>query len=307
MRIVDPHVHFWDVASGNYPWLEHPAVAFSGDNRLLPKHYGPDTLLTDAVDLEVIGTVHVEANPRDAVAEVAWLETLAADAGTRHPTGIVAYADLTRPDAMSLLEALARFPRVRGVRQIVNRHMDPRFNYADRDYLIDAVWLDNLRHLARLQWSFDLQLYPEQVAVAAPVIRRNPTIPFIVNHAGMFVDRRSVAGWRQWRLGLRELASFANVAIKISGLAMFDHRWTVESLRPIVLETIDAFGVERCMFASNSPIDRLHASYVALWESYAEIVSGMSKSETQALFVSNALRWYRLSEVSHLQTTAPSG
>jgi predicted TIM-barrel fold metal-dependent hydrolase len=298
MRIVDPHVHFWEVASGNYPWLDSPTVVYSGDNRLLPKRYDVTALSRDAGGLEVAATVHVEANPRDPVAEVEWLEKLAESGESLHPTGIVAYADLSQPDALDTLEALARFPRVRGIRQILNRHANAHYNYVDRDYLIDPVWLANLRRLERWHWSFDLQIYPHQAAAAAAMIGRNPDILFILNHAGMFVDRHSVVGWRQWRHGLRELASRSNVVIKISGLAMFDHHWTLESFRPIVLEAIDAFGVERCMFASNSPIDRLHASYVALWQSYAQIVSGMTEDETGKLFADNALRWYRLADTS---------
>jgi predicted TIM-barrel fold metal-dependent hydrolase len=93
---------------------------------------------------------------------------------------------------------------------------------------------------------------------------------------------------------MRKLAACANVAVKISGLAMFDHQWTVESLRPYVLETIDAFGVERAMFASNFPVDRLFGSYEALWNAYASIVGGVSEAERDALFVRNAERLYRI-------------
>jgi predicted TIM-barrel fold metal-dependent hydrolase len=299
MKIVDPHVHFWEAASGNYPWLEKPSLVYSGDNRLLPKYWDATSLLSDAGDFELVATVHVEANPKDPIAEIEWLETLGAIDGGRHPSAIVAYADLSRPDATRCLEELSRYPRVRGIRQILNRHADPRFNYVDRDYLSDPLWLKHLVELARWRWSFDLQLYPHQVGAAAVVIRNNPEIPFIVNHAGMLVDRSGIFGWRQWREGLRQLSSFANVAIKISGLAMFDHRWTVESVRPIVLEVIDAFGVERCMFASNSPIDTLHSSYVALWRCYAEIVSDMAIGEREQLFVNNAVRWYGLSTAIH--------
>jgi predicted TIM-barrel fold metal-dependent hydrolase len=75
---------------------------------------------------------------------------------------------------------------------------------------------------------------------------------------------------------------------------MFDHRWTVESLRPYVLETIEAFGVDRCMFASNFPIDGLHSSYGALWQAYAETVADASAAEREALFLRNAERYYRI-------------
>ena len=94
--------------------------------------------------------------------------------------------------------------------------------------------------------------------------------------------------------GLRALAARANTAVKLSGFAMFDHHWNVESFRPYVLEAIDAFGTERCMFASNFPIDGLHSSYATLWSAYAQIVSGASHAEQADLFAQNAERYYRL-------------
>jgi predicted TIM-barrel fold metal-dependent hydrolase len=75
---------------------------------------------------------------------------------------------------------------------------------------------------------------------------------------------------------------------------MFDHRWTVESFRPLVHEVIDCFGANRCMFASNFPIDRLHANYSELWKAYAHIVSGVTPVERDNLFIHNAIRYYRL-------------
>jgi predicted TIM-barrel fold metal-dependent hydrolase len=103
-----------------------------------------------------------------------------------------------------------------------------------------------------------------------------------------------VAGWRQWRDGMRGLATCPNVMVKISGLGMVDHAWTVESIRPYVLETIDAFGVDRCMFASNFPVDRLHGSYRAVWQAFADVIAGASDAEHAALFRDNAMRVYRL-------------
>ena len=93
---------------------------------------------------------------------------------------------------------------------------------------------------------------------------------------------------------MRELVACPNVAVKISGLGMLDHRWTVESLRPLVLETIDAFGTERSMFASNFPVDRLYRDYATLWRAFEAIVHGASEAEKAALFRGNAERIYRL-------------
>jgi predicted TIM-barrel fold metal-dependent hydrolase len=85
-----------------------------------------------------------------------------------------------------------------------------------------------------------------------------------------------------------------NVAAKISGLGMFDHHWTVESIRPFVLDTIEIFGIERCMFASNFPVDRLSSDYDAIWNAFDRITADFSEPERRALFRDNAIRFYRL-------------
>jgi predicted TIM-barrel fold metal-dependent hydrolase len=158
----------------------------------------------------------------------------------------------------------------------------------------EAEWQRGFKLLRNYGLSFDLQIYPAQMPEATAVARENPETPLILNHTGMFVDRSSIAGWRAWRDGMRTLAACPNVSVKISGLGMLDHHWTVESLRPYVLETIDTFGAEQCMFASNFPVDRLYSTYSAVWKAFAEIVSGASETEKSALFRENAQRIYRI-------------
>jgi len=296
MRVVDPHIHLWDTAQVGLSWLANPGVAFSGDNRLLPQRHAVAEFLQAAGEIEVLHSVHVEANPDDVVAEAQWLQALADDpANLGHPHGIVAGADLSAPDAPDTLRRLSAFPNLRGIRQILNRHADPRFNYVSRDYLLEPRWRENLASLARHGWSFDLQLYAAQVPAAIEVIARHPDILFIVNHAGMLVDHTDVHARQEWSSALRGLAQYPNVALKISGLVMFDHHWSRGSLRPRVLEALDCFGAERCMFASNFPIDGLHADYGALWHAYASMLEGASDAERAALFYGNARRYYRLS------------
>jgi predicted TIM-barrel fold metal-dependent hydrolase len=293
VKVVDPHIHLWDPQRVSVPWLEEPGVAYSGDNRLLPRRHDAAVFLRNAGEIQVQLSVNVEANPADPLAEAQWLQSLADDpANHGHPHGIVAFADLSSDDAPALLERLSEVRNLRGIRQILNVHSDPSYDYVGRHYMREPRWRENLKRLNRYDWSFDLQIYPSQMPLAVEVLRENPGVNFIVNHAGMFVDRNQVAGWRQWRDGLRMLSGCDNAAIKLSGLTMFDHHWTVESFRPYVLEVIDAFGPSRCMFASNFPIDGLHSPYPALWSAYAQIVSGASNFDREQLFVSNARRYY---------------
>jgi predicted TIM-barrel fold metal-dependent hydrolase len=90
------------------------------------------------------------------------------------------------------------------------------------------------------------------------------------------------------------MAANPNVMVKISGMGMIDHSWTIESIRPYVLQTIDSFGVDRCMFASNFPVDRLYGSYSALWHAFDSCVAGFSESDKEKLFRTNAERSYRI-------------
>jgi predicted TIM-barrel fold metal-dependent hydrolase len=297
MQVVDPHIHLWDLKTHHYPWLANPGVSFVGDARDLQHDYLLGDLLKDAQPVEVLKVVHVEANhdPADLVEETRWLQQVAGEPSSRRmPNGIVAGVDLSAPNAAQVLEGHAAFANTRGVRQILNVHENKLYDYIGRHLMRDATWRANLALLRQHRMSFDLQLYPSQMEEAAALARDHADTQFIVNHTGMFVDRDSVAGYRAWREGMRKLAGCANVAVKISGLAMFDHRWTVESLRPYVLETIDAFGVERAMFASNFPVDRQFGSYADLWNAYAAIVGGASEAEKAALFVRNAERVYRI-------------
>lgn len=295
MQVVDPHIHLWDARLLRYGWLANPQMAYSGDNRLLPQRHAVVEFLHAASGIEVLQSVNVEANPEDVVAEAQWLQSLADDPANRgHPHGIVAGAHLESADAPAILERLSGCSNLRGIRQILNRHPDPRYNYVGRDYLLEPAWQQNLARLRRHGWSFDLQLYPAQVPAALQVIEAYPDIQFIVNHTGMLVERADGVAREQWLEGLRALAQHSNVALKISGLVMFDHQWSLDSLRPLVLGALESFGSDRCLFASNFPIDGLHAGYAALWQAYASIIQGASAAERAALFCGNARRYYRL-------------
>jgi predicted TIM-barrel fold metal-dependent hydrolase len=292
LKVVDPHIHLWDLSTGLYPGLETPSTGFIGSNAPIARSYLLDEFRAEGgTEVEVIKAVHVEAFPTDPVAETRTIQ-LVADASPI-PLASVAHADLSAPDVEALLDRHADFPVLRGIRQVVNRHPTPLYNYVTRDFMREPAWQQGFKLLARFGLSFDMQLYPHQFGEGAAIAAANPDTPVIVNHAGMWADR-DLAGWRAWRNGLRTLAARPNMAIKISGLGMFDRGFTTEGLRPLVLETIDAFGTDRAMFASNFPVDKLFSDYSTLWNAYASIVAGFSQSEQAALFRSNAERIYRL-------------
>ena len=123
------------------------------------------------------------------------------------------------PDCAPILDAHAACSRLRGIRQILNRHPVAKYNYVDRDYLQDEDWQRGLGALASRGLSFDLQLYPEQMDDAAATARRHSNLTIVLNHTGMPWDR-SADGIARWHAGMARLAACPNVVVKISGLGM---------------------------------------------------------------------------------------
>jgi predicted TIM-barrel fold metal-dependent hydrolase len=295
MRIIDPHQHFWKLdAAHGYPWLQKrplgPSVA--GDLSRIAHDYLAADYLADTAGFDVTKSVHVEAIAKDPVGETRWLQEIADVQGFPH--GIVARTELHLPGAEADLEQQRQFPNIRGIRHIVNWHKDPNVSYIDRsDLLTNADWLRGFALLKNYDLSFDLQLYPSQMKDAAGVAHRHPDTSIILNHAGMPVDRDQ-AGLAEWREGMRALAANQNVTVKISGLGMVDWHWTTDSIRPFVLETIEIFGVDRSMFASNFPVDKIYSDFATLYRAFFDIVGDFSESEKAKLFHDNAERIYRI-------------
>ncbi len=292
-KIVDAHQHLWQLSAGyNYPWLQDKqgGEGMLGDLASIIRDYLPADYRADAADYEVVGTVHVEAVPHDAVAETRWLDSI--PASEKLAQVVVAHARLNDPGVEKIIAAHAAFPKVRGIRQIVNWHPNPKLTFTDHDLLRDEVWLANFRLLKKYGLAFDLQLYASQMAEAADLARANPDTLLIVNHAGMPLagDPDGVAAWHA---GMKRMAAEPNIVVKLSGLGMVDHRWSTATIRPYILAAIDYFGVDRAMFGSNFPVDRLYSSFTAVYRAFEEIVAGFSPAEQSALFHDNALRIYR--------------
>ena len=58
--------------------------------------------------------------------------------------------------------------------------------------------------------------------------------------------------------------------------------------------TLEAFGVDRCMFESNFPVEKASCSYTVLWNAFKRLAAHYSTSEKARLFHDNAARVYRL-------------
>ena len=123
--------------------------------------------------------------------------------------------------------------------------------------------------------------------------QRFPDTWIVLDHAG-FPTERSSEYMHNWRKGIVTLASSENIVCKLSGFGMSDNKWSVESIRPLILHCIDNFGVDRVVFASNWPVDSLWSSYGDVRKAHSLIIANFSAEDQQAMLSGNAERLYRI-------------
>lgn len=280
---TETHVHFHDLREPQlrYSWLsEDDPDNDIGAIRSL--RYWPDDFLAETRFQNVERIVHVQAalGTEDPVEETRWLQAHHDRVGVPH--GAIAYADLAADDLDDVLRRHLAFPIVRGIR-----------DYRYDDYLTNPRWEAGFARLGELGLVCCDDPAVEQYGIAAEVAARNSATTLCIDHTGMPLQRDDDY-FAAWRAGMGLLAAQPNVVLKISGLGMGDNAWTVDSLRRWVLGGIEAFGVERCCFGTNWPVDRLYSSYGDVLEAYDTLTAGFSEEERAALFSGNARRIFRV-------------
>jgi predicted TIM-barrel fold metal-dependent hydrolase len=316
LQVCDPHFHLWNTHERPNPNL---GDAVQTDLPVyLAADYAHDTSQLPA-PLKLASAVHVETIvgqmeggfPLDSVAETKWVCEQLAAMEAQLPFAVVAYVHLARDIVhtdLSLAQHLAQSKgRLRGVRMILNHHPhNPDLTWPQvehGDFLSSNLFREGIALLGENNLSFDLQCNPLQLEGAAEVFRNYPDTPVILNHLGLLHDGEDAAYEDMWRDGLRALAACPHSFVKLSMLwfARTGFHENVEAeakVRELVREVIDIFGCQRCMFASNFPVDRIMGIDIqTLYTKFLDWTADLSDSDRSALFHDTAVHAYRLREL----------
>jgi predicted TIM-barrel fold metal-dependent hydrolase len=284
IRIVDAHVHLWDPARTDwYPYLSATQDQLNmGDVSGMSRRFDVPTYLAESQGWNVEKLVNVAAaTGGHSVEETLELDRRADADG--HPDAIIGGLPPTDTvaDAVAALDKQLAAPRFRGVRPM---------GAADGPLPSTGV----LHALRERGLVFELMVHPDQLAAAAKKLEDHADLVVVVEHTGW--PRNDSAGERAlWTEGIDALAGLSdNVVCKLSGLAMPLGSMAVDALAPWLEYAIDAFGIDRCMFASNFPVDGLHGSFDELYTAYSAITAGLDADARDKLFAANAQRIYRL-------------
>ncbi|ETA51179.2 amidohydrolase family protein [Ponticoccus alexandrii] len=293
MKIIDAHHHYWDPDDNPHPWLtEEPMIPFRyGDysairGRFLPPEYDAATAGWD-----VVATVTMEGewDPADPTGEAVWMQALS-DQTNGRPAAHVAQAWLDRDDLSTVLERYADLPVVRSVRHKPRSNPGPG---QGTGAMSEAHYQAGYRRLAQTDLMFDLQTNWWHLPEIAGLRRISEDVPIIINHTGLPADR-SPEGISGWQEALRSAASFPNVFLKISGIGLKGRPWRLDDNRDIIRFSVDTFGPERAMFASNFPVDNLCGSFDTIFAGFDSATADYSVTERDALFRGTAARVYNL-------------
>jgi predicted TIM-barrel fold metal-dependent hydrolase len=288
--MIDAHHHLWDLSAVHYPWLEATGVTrFFGDPTPIQRDYLVDEFSRDAGAEGFTGSVHIQVGAADGLAEAKWVQHIAEE-NPDWPLAQVVFCDLASPDLSTQLDAFEALSTVRGVRQIIGRAPGEDAATGTNDLLQSPAFLAGLTEVGRRGLSFDLQLIPELMAATANILEAAPDTKVALCHAGSPHDRSS-QGLDSWAQNLRHLSTLPQVVCKLSGLGMFDHRWTNQTIAPFIDTCLDQFGPERCMFGSNFPVDSLYSDYATLAAAHRQIVPETSHA---AIFGGTAATFYNL-------------
>jgi predicted TIM-barrel fold metal-dependent hydrolase len=297
LPIVDAHHHFWDLQRNYHPWLRDlPRIPFRyGDYEAICRDFLPEDYFALAVPHRVVKTVMMEGewDPRDPLGEARWATTLNARCG--FPDAMAGQVWLDRDDVAHVLREYQSTPIVRSVRHKPTAvpRSDHTATFAAPGSMRCDQWRSGYALLEASGLMFELQVPWWHFTEAVELARDFPGVTIIVNHTGLPADR-SVDGLQAWRTALAQLAECANVRLKISGIGERGVHWSVERNRPIVRDAIEIFGVERCMFASNFPVDSVAVKLNTLFDGFKSMVTDLKPLQRLALFHDNAVALYRL-------------
>lgn len=277
MHLIDTHQHLWDLARFPYSWCAGiPA---------LNRSFGPDDYRDAAAGTPIAKTVFMEGDVDEphALAEARHIQ----DLGEQCPlvAGIVASGRPEHDGFRAHLEALAQFPKVRGLRRVLHTQPDelsaqPRF-------------IEHLRLLPQFHFTFDLCVLARQLPQAIALADACPAVTFILDHCGVpDVKGRAFDPWREH---LRALAARPNVSCKISGLVAYaGPDWTVADLRPWVDHALACFGWDRVVWGGDWPVCTLGAPLGRWVAATHELTASASYEQRAKLYHRNAERLYRL-------------
>ncbi|MBM3994358.1 MAG: amidohydrolase [Planctomycetes bacterium] len=279
-RIVDTHVHLWDLTRFRLPWLEK-------NSPLARSHVMKD--YQTAIDgLNVVKGVYMEVDvdPKQHNAEADYVIDICQKANTPLVAAVIG----GRPAEEGFAKYIRRFRGhrfVKGVRQVLHSAT------AKPGFCLTPAFVRGVQQLGDAGLTFDLCMRHGEIGDALKLVEACKNTRFILDHCG---NGPVYAKDRQpWQRDMERLSRLNNVVCKISGIVVqARERWAADDLAPVINHTLSVFGPDRVMYAGDWPVCTLRATYRQWVEALRNIARNRTAQDNRKLFHDNAVRFYGL-------------
>ena len=273
--IIDSHQHFWKYNSVRDAWIDDTMEVIRKD--FLPKDLKP-ILEENGVD----GCIAVQADQTETETEF----LLACAAKYPFIKGVVGWVDLTAENLEDRLIHYAANPLFKGIRHIVQAEKD--------DYLLRTDVQSGIGKLAKHNLTYDILVFPKQLAAALALVQRFPEQQFVLDHIAK--PNISAPMNNVWKDQITALSKCENVSCKLSGMVTETDNFVFsdEVFTPFMDHIFASFGANRVLYGSDWPVCLLATDYktvFALINAYLEKQSTQIKAQVLG---QNAIKIYNL-------------
>lgn len=276
MKRIDSHQHFWHFDPVRDSWI-------SDDMQTIRRDFMPQDLAPVLLENNIDGCVAVQADQSEE--QNAFLLELAA----ANPIikGVVGWVDLRAENIEDSLSFYQQYDKMKGFRHVLQGE-------TDRALMLKPDFKRGISHLEKLNFTYDILIYPDQLTFAEELVRTFPNQQFVVDHIAKpnIKEKKS----DDWKTGIEALARHENVYCKVSGMVTEADflNWQAEDFTSYFDVVFEAFGVQRLMFGSDWPVCEVAGGYKKVVKLAHNYVAKLSENEQQLFWGQTAINFYKL-------------
>ncbi|MCI1930761.1 MAG: amidohydrolase family protein [Clostridia bacterium] len=294
IKIIDTHVHIWDLNILRLPWLdqENPVLK----QTYLLQDYEKAVKNDGLYKVEKAVYIEVDCAREYKIKENNYIINLCSDANSLYK-GAVLSGYMDEPGFPEYIDHWSKSSSfVKGVRHVL--HVPS----AKRKTCLKKEFIDNVRYLGKKNLLFEACLRNEELEDLCTLAKACPDTKIVLNHMGIvnpdIIAKHNLSEAEKiykeiWISNINKLGSLGNVWCKISGLNP-SGEWTENALKPAVDFAIDAFGEDHIVFASNYPVCNVSTKADPWIKALINITESRGSLLQQKLFYENAKKLYKL-------------
>lgn len=239
--------------------------------------------------------------------------------GVNFSLAVAAFIDLNLPED-KVREAIEKHievnPHVRSVRHGLAWDKSKKImsaSDATKNMSSTESFRKGLAVLEEKNIVFEVWCFHTQLGEVKTILQDFPELTVVLNHIGIPLkigpySKEKEKVEEDWYNGLKALEDFKNIRVKVSGMLMpytaigdfFVNKTApssddvVEVISSYVEKVVGIFGTERCMFASNFPVDKCSVTYQVLYNAYKKCCNKLklSDGDKKNLFYQTATETY---------------